>query len=238
MPRQINPHHIHIWQYPLTLTDEQLTRAWQVLNTRERERANRFVFAIHRHRFVAAQAGLRTMLSHYIKQSAAAITYDFGPHGKPELTADINPQQLRFNMSHSADMAVYALTLQHDIGIDIEQIKPRGYLHLAKRYFSVGEYQQLKNLPAEQLVHAFFHVWTQKEAFIKAIGFGFSYPLHDFTVNAKQPAQLITAKGYNAKQWQLQHIDVGNNNYCCSVATCQISTTIEQNRLKSISGPD
>ncbi len=151
------------------------------LNDSERERASRYVDAIHRSRFIAARAALRLVLGVVLGERPGAIQFRFNRYGKPYLAEPATP--IHFNLSHSAHRALIALACDHEIGIDIERIRSVDPLALAERYFSVAERARLSELAGQERLDAFFRGWTRKESYAKAIGQGFSYPLDAFDMS-------------------------------------------------------
>jgi 4'-phosphopantetheinyl transferase len=95
---------------------------------------------------------------------------------------------LQFNLSHSGDWALCAVTTAGEVGVDIERVRLRSQayrLKVARRFFSAHEYHAINS--------AFFSGWTRKEAYIKCHGKGLAIPLDTFTVSigAASPATLI-----------------------------------------------
>ena len=100
---------------------------------------------------------------------------------------------MQFNLSHSHEIIVYALTIGTPIGVDVEYPKHNiDYDGIAQRFFSINECRQLKALPVEDKKTAFYNAWTRKEAYIKAVGEGLSHPLDTFDVTLlpHEPARL------------------------------------------------
>jgi 4'-phosphopantetheinyl transferase len=117
--------------------------------------------------------------------------------------------ELRFNVSHSHGLALYAVTRRRKIGIDIERVRPiSGPEQLAARFFSAGENAELCALPEHVKHEAFFNCWTRKEAYVKARGEGLSLPLNQFDVslNPGEPARLLRVERdpQEAARWSLQ----------------------------------
>jgi 4'-phosphopantetheinyl transferase len=216
----IQPGEVHLWQQDLQISSDQFNRDWSLLNTEEQTKASRFVFARHRRRYVAAKAALRKLLAHYVTITPATIEFVHNAYGKPLLAARHNPCQLMFSVSHSAELAVYALTRQHEIGIDLERIRALEYLSLAKRFFAGREYQALMQMTSVELPASFFQVWTQKEAFIKALGLGLHYPLDQFSVNAVRPAGLNGWADGDKSQWTMLEVSL-TDDYRCHFTTPQ-----------------
>ena len=105
-------------------------------------------------------------------------------YGKPELVRTSREETLNFNLSHSHEAALVAVTLRRQIGVDIEYIKREfEWEEVAARFFAPGEVAGLRALPQEQQRRAFFTCWTRKEAYIKAKGGGLSIPLQEFEVS-------------------------------------------------------
>ena len=178
-----------------------------VLSEDEQERAARFVFDLHRNRYIACRSVLRSLLGRYLHASPAELVFDYTPYGKPEITGS----RIRFNVSHSEDRAIIALTLDDAVGVDVERLRPvQDCLGLAERFFSGPERARLESLPEELRNEAFLNCWTRKEAFIKAIGEGLSHPLDTFEVTLVpgKPARLVSAAGLTDPEqyWSLVNL--------------------------------
>nr|WP_241480417.1 4'-phosphopantetheinyl transferase superfamily protein [Legionella norrlandica] len=103
------------------------------------------------------------------------------------------------------------------MGVDIEQYSPRPYEGIAKNLFSEQEYQDLKKAPQSLKPALFFHVWAQKEAFIKASGLGLSYPTKEFNVPTSSPTKQLVDDPLHNMTWQLRSF---MPKVCCSGALC------------------
>lgn len=179
----LEPNTIHVWRISLHQNKNVIDRCKQVLSTSEVERASRFHFQRDRDRFVIAHGAIRQILGTYLKIAASDVPFHCGPHGKPEIAPRANCLDLRFNLSHSGEVAVAAVTRQLRIGIDIECVRPDiPCVEIAKRHFSADELASLKRLKADCQREAFFGFWTCKEAYVKARGRGLSVPLDAFEV--------------------------------------------------------
>ncbi len=120
---------------------------------------------------------------------------------------------LQFNMSHSADMALFAFTNGCEVGADIEQVRPiRDMQDVATRFFSSSEAAELATMPPDCSTGAFFACWTRKEAYIKAIGEGLSAPLDSFRVSLRpgEPARFVSINDDKdeAAAWSLHDLAV------------------------------
>lgn len=216
---KMEEHSVHLWQAFLPDLLVQLDDFSLLLNENEMERANRFHFEQHRSRFIIARAVLRHILSLYTDILPADIRFDLGPRGKPYLNQ--NKLDLQFNISHSHDMAVYAITKQAEIGIDIEKIEPNFNEDVAKRFFSAKEYAELLDLPESERINKFYSLWAGKEAIIKALGEGLYAPLADFSLDLFTNVQTVEIIHHRKMyQYHLQKFSV-QAEYASAFATSQ-----------------
>ena len=149
----------------------------------ERARAERYLFAKHSRRFVLARGTLRSILGGYLGVDAREIRFEEEAHGKPRLAGE-NRNGLSFNVSHSSDIAIYAVSAGRELGVDVERHRSRRATDgIMERFFAPGEVRALRSLPAAGRIQGFYDCWTRKEAFIKAIGRGLSFPLDGFEVS-------------------------------------------------------
>jgi 4'-phosphopantetheinyl transferase len=213
---QLDPHQIHIWIVNLTETRKDEDRLLGFLNEAERQRADRFVAALHRQRFIAAHGALRDILGRYLNCAPEEIQFTYSEHKKPHLSA-LNALKLEFNLSHSDQLAVCALTLHHAIGIDIEKMKISYNPNIAKRFFNQKEYQALLALPAQEKMAGFYRLWSRKEALIKALGKGLSLPLSSFSVSVLDKSEKVKLE---EKWWSLTSLAI-HPEYQSALATDQ-----------------
>ena len=181
--------------------DGQWEQFWPILSPQERARADRFVHDLHRRRFIVARGRLRQLLAHRLGDSPAMIGIS-AADGKPKLCERWARSGLRFNVSHSDELAVYAFARGREVGVDVELISdiPQEEA-LVARFYSPTERAALTALPCEQRKIAFFAWWTRKEAFLKALGCGLGYPLTNFsvTVDPDGPARITQINGSEAE---------------------------------------
>ncbi len=209
MHQVIGEDEIQIWLVSLEPPAAHLRYLQGLLSPDEQQRVARFHFERDRLRFIAGRGTLRCILSDYLGMPPESLEFRYGTNGKPALAEHCNPIDLRFNLSHSHEMALYAFLHHREIGVDIEHIHPVQNLEtIARRFFSAGEYETLRALPEEQKLEAFYNCWTRKEAYIKACGDGVSQPLDKFDVSLAldEPAQLLSIDGSQAEasHWYLR----------------------------------
>jgi 4'-phosphopantetheinyl transferase len=182
---------LQIWSTRLDRDRAQIDKFSQFLTAAERQRAAKFVNPLHGDRWIVARGSLRQILSQYLDLSPDRIEFNYGAQGKPAIAGS----QLQFNLSHSGDRAVYAISAQSPVGIDIESIHPIAAADLVDRFFSAAEQTIFHNLPIDLQQAAFFHAWVQKEAYLKACGTGLHTPLDkiEVSIDPRTPAAIISA---------------------------------------------
>ena len=208
----LEPEQVELWSISLDAPSRELRRLQQTLCAAERERAARFVFKRHRRRFVVAHDALRRILAGYVDVAAERLELEAGPHGKPALTPACGGDRLRFNLTHSHELALVAVGCGRELGVDVEHIRPLPDLEaIATRHFAAAEVEELLAMPPGNRTGAFFRCWTRKEAYLKALGDGLARPLGGFRVTlvAEAPARLVEVEGLpdEPRRWSLQHLD-------------------------------
>lgn len=208
-PNQLlaNKNEVHIWRSTLDLPGEKVEILAQTLSANEHKRAQKFHFEQDRQRFIVARGLLRTILGSYLAVPAASLEFDYGQYGKPE----IRETQIKFNLSHSKNLALYAITSDRNLGIDLEFIRPmKEAEQIAKRYFSPQENAIFQALSPNAKPVGFFHYWTRLEAYLKAVGDGLAAGNDNFD-------KTVATKKSRAKGWFL-HSFTPAANYIATVA--------------------
>jgi 4'-phosphopantetheinyl transferase len=200
---------VHVWRIALDQPEESLRRFRQMLDPDELNRAGRFHFEKHQRHFIVARGFLRSVVARYLETQPEALRFSYGAYGKPALASE---HVLRFNLSHSHQVALLAVALDAELGVDVEHIRADfASEDIARRFFSRAEVETFNALPKEEQVAAFFRCWTRKEAYIKAIGKGLSQALDafDVTLTADAQAELLRAEEDDVARWWMTDIDVG-----------------------------
>ena len=180
---------VELWTIPLDAGD--VARLWPELDAEEQARCARFHFERDRRRFTVAHAALNRLLARALGGPRGPLL--IGAEGKPRLASG----NLQFNLSHSGERALVALTRGPELGVDVEEMLPsRDLAALARRFFAPEEVRFLA--PAFDLA-AFYRVWSRKEAYLKARGDGLTHPLHAFDVSTG----LVAA---DAARWALRDL--------------------------------
>lgn len=187
---------VDVWRLQLDVPEERVGALRALLSPEELARAERFLRREHGRRFTVVHGVLRLILSKYLNAAPKAIEFRANEYGKPFLR---HKTPVEFNLSHSGELALLALTAGRAIGIDLEHYRERLEMEkISKRYFSSTEHNQLMKLPDGQREAAFYACWTRKEAYIKARGEGLSLGLDRFDVAfvpGAPPALLRSEEG-------------------------------------------
>lgn len=210
-PVMITRDEVHVWRATLDLPATQCEYLRQTLSTDEIERAERFFFERDRTHFIAARGVLRSILGQYVEIAPQQLRFTYSSYGKPALEHLEGQIDVRFNVSHSHGLALYAIACGRDVGVDLERIRPEvAGEEIAARFFAPQEYTALCAIPATARQQAFFTCWTRKEAYIKARGEGLSHALDQFAVSLTAYAPVtITTTGtatQDVARWSLQDL--------------------------------
>ncbi|RZK13103.1 MAG: 4'-phosphopantetheinyl transferase superfamily protein [Flavobacterium sp.] len=209
----LNDAEAHIWRVDLELDECLQSSLLKLLSPDEKDRARKFCFVKDSRNFIVARGILRSLIGNYLEINPSDISFQYSKFGKPSI-ADNN--SLQFNISHSQNMALFGFTKKFTIGVDVEFVNPNIEVRdIAANFFSRKEIQNLFALPAEQQTLGFFNCWTRKEAFIKAVGEGLSFPLDQFEVSLEpdKPAKLL-ATDWNPKavsKWSMYSLAAGTD---------------------------
>jgi 4'-phosphopantetheinyl transferase len=210
----LDRHEVHIWRIPLAQPAAAREALWPTLAPDERERAERFHFARDRARFIVARGVLRAILGRYLECEPGRLRFHYNQYGKPALAPDREAAGLSFNLSHTHDLALYALARSRAIGVDVEQLRDDlDHMAIAEQFFSLREVEMLRALPPEVRGSAFFNCWTRKEAYVKARGEGLSLRLDQFDVSLAPGAEVellgVASDQGERSRWSLRSIDPG-----------------------------
>jgi 4'-phosphopantetheinyl transferase len=175
---------VHIVSVRLDQEPQLANTLLALLSDSERARATRFHFERDRRRFIITRGTLRELLGAELGVAAQSVVLEHGACGKPHLGGAFAQSGLHFNVSHSGDLAVIGLSLGSEIGVDVEALQHlKDADDLVQQCFSRREREEYARALPDEKILAFFNCWTRKEALVKALGQGLSYPLHNFDVS-------------------------------------------------------
>jgi 4'-phosphopantetheinyl transferase len=210
---------VHVWR--VSLDESQSPKFEALLDDDERMRAARFRFEEHRNRFTVARGALRSILGCYLEVEPTVLQFSYGRYGKPELAEGFAPIAISFNLSHSGELMLMAVTRGREIGVDIELINQEfATSDVAERFFSRREILSLRTQPQQLQTEAFFNCWTRKEAYIKARGEGLSLPLDQFDVSLESSGASLLDNRITpgeVTRWSLRELHPAPA-YCAAVA--------------------
>jgi len=211
---RLGSNEVHVWRADLKFKASGLHSLQQILSADEKARARRFHFQKDREHFVVARGLLRTILARYLEMDPSQLRFWYSPYGKPALASEFGRNGLRFNVSHSHGIALYAMTCGRELGVDVEFNRTDlAEERIAERFFSPREVIALRALPANMQQEAFITCWTRKEAYIKARGEGLTLPLDQFEVSLEpgKPAAMITnVDPEEVARWSMQELTPGS----------------------------
>jgi 4'-phosphopantetheinyl transferase len=215
----LEPGHVHVWNASVSrlMTEETLLR--DVLDAQESERASRFRGELDRQRHLVAHGVLRLLLAEYASHPAESLRFEAEEHGKPRLSAP--ESNLSFNLSHSGDIVLIAVTVTARVGVDVEMMKARTADELnrvAEKVFALAEQRALQN-SGERHTQQFYSTWSRKEAYIKGTGAGIARGLDHFHVYDEQGSALSDVRDSRSPGAWWLHDLVPETGYAGALAT-------------------
>jgi 4'-phosphopantetheinyl transferase len=204
---QLNEANVHVWASRLNKPVDRISNLERTLSPDERARATRFHFDRDRNRFIVGRGLLRTIVGSYLDADPAQLRFAYSPRGKPHLTGASRPPKLNFNIAHSNDLILIALTRVDTIGIDVEWIDyALDFENIAGYFFTAHERETLLALPKGLRRLAFYNLWTRKEAYLKATGVGLAdFDKIDVSFLPDEPVQILSVQGnpQAAERWTM-----------------------------------
>lgn len=179
--KELSMFDIHIWCIDLDNCNDNIT----VLSEAEFERLNKFKLTINKKRYYTYRTALRRIISNYLNINPAKITFAKNKYGKPSLSSNLNEKNISFNISHSNEKLLIAVTLKNDIGIDLEYTSDnRKVFDISSQVFTSQELKLLESV--NNKVDMFYRIWTRKEAFLKASGYGMFMDMSKINIPIKK----------------------------------------------------
>lgn len=202
---------IKLWHGDIAATEVNYRRYWRLLDPAEQQHAIAIKNEQLHKRYVEIHAQLRIVLGDVTNSAPEQLRIHKTEYGKPYLP---DYSELAFNLSHTGNKVVVAIAHNCELGVDIEQCKPRKNLAaLVDKCLSEEEKSYWRQLPEAQQTSAFYCFWTRKEGFVKATGRGIALGLKQCVINPENPNELLRIPdGYGeASEWLIQDIDLGQS---------------------------
>ena len=188
---------IDVWSLLLPELRSELAACRDLLTDAEQERASKFIKTEDGDRFILCRGLLRWILADYLGEAPSALHFEHNENGKPFL----KDSEISFNVSHSRDRLLIAVTAGRTVGVDIEFRRDGLPMEsIAKRWFAPEELAFFQGL--ENPRDGFFDIWAKKEAFVKALGQGIFHELSSFCVPFPGNAGTIE------EGWRFQGLEI------------------------------
>jgi 4'-phosphopantetheinyl transferase len=161
-----------VWLVPVDLPPEVVARCRDVLDSSERERAAAFLSERDRQQYTVAHGALRLLAARELQVTPSALRWNPGAYGKPELAAPWSGAGLSTSLSHSADLVAVAIAVGRAVGVDIQHLAPRvDVVSMSARFYPPAEATYVATgRDASARADRFTHLWSRKEAVVKAAG--------------------------------------------------------------------
>ncbi len=204
---------VHVWRATLSSRPGDLLELRSILSPNERARADGFRAVRDRARFVAARSTLRRILARYIGERPEHLRFFYGPWGKPRLEPAARAQRIEFNVSHSGELALYAIADGRRLGVDVETIVPvtENDERLSRSWLSEQELGEMSTMDASARTRRLYSLWTRKEAYLKARGEGLSLAPDRVRVPRDSVGGSFESafESGAAQRWSLRELEAG-----------------------------
>lgn len=179
-----------------------------------------------------ARRTLLRILSEHFGLQGESLTLESGPNGTLFIRTQLADRVLRLSVSHCGDVALFAFSMDAQVGVDVERLNPSAdVLSLARRCLSAPERASLCEIPEGERVSAFYRCWTGKEAFSKALGSARRLPADAYAVgflpgDPPQVRILSPSAAGEADRWFVIPLTIGDRHFgaiACGHASPEIS---------------
>jgi len=207
---------IDVWHGDILSEEAGQQNYYELLNGDEKLKVASFIRPEIQKKYIKTRGVLRKVLAKYLDIKPQEIDIQIAEHGKPF----VENEELFFNLSHTANRLVIAVSNNSEIGIDLEQYKYRKNLQgLVKKCFSEEEKYFWESLSVQQQAMLFYQLWVRKEAFVKAIGRGIAVGLDQCVINPKQQTEFLSIPSeYGvAGDWKIVDVQLNKEDVCALV---------------------
>lgn len=203
---------VDVWRTTLDLPWVQVEGLARLLSDDEQERARKLRFERDRKHFIVARGILRRLLGCYVADRPKELQFTYGLQGKPALRRSRGQTSLRFNLTHSAGVALYAFARRWEVGVDIERLRPIPEADLIARHFLASTQGPVPNgLSEDERQRAFFRDWTRTEALLKAQTTGLSASVSQWPSARKMTSPPAENGRTDCDQWSVKDLPLGSD---------------------------
>lgn len=218
---RLSKDYIDVWLYDLRKLSSNTKQFYVLLSNDEQARADKLKIENKQQQYIITRGALRQRLATLTHGNPEDFIFKTLEYGKPVLNNNPDFKDLQFNVSHSYNFALIAVSLTNNMGVDIEKISnDSDHQALVTRFFSEIEQTEFQTIADINKVKAFYACWTRKEAFIKAIGDGITYRLNSFDVTIDPEIQISKINPHEpiSEIWYAQDLPVNNDYIACVVS--------------------
>ncbi len=215
-PEDTGPGFVDLYEIDMVQISRNSSHFLPYLSQKEHARAEKMVNQESRAFSVCSHGIRREILSRYLNINPVSISFHENIYGKPDINNQ-NPDALSFNVSHSKDRLIIGISMNREIGVDIQGIDDTVQVNkIAQRVFSKNDLDCLIQNKNESL-RTFYRIWTAREAYSKAVGMGFSLPYQDYPdfSNLKESAVIFGGE----RVWYLFRIAEMGEYECCVIVS-------------------
>ena len=231
-----NSHDVNIFYFCLDDRPRERERLYLLLSDDEKQRASRYRFDVHRHRFISSRGKLREILAVNSECRPEEINFGSGEYGKPYIRSPVGLRHIHFNASASGPIGAVAISTSTSLGFDLEKItngEERDFDLIIKNECTNEEYDwYMRCLDKTERNQAFYALWTCKEAYLKALGVGLNNELAGFSVNFVGDRPFISytrLEDNNKSDLFLYQMKITDGSIAClalAKADCNIKTIL------------
>lgn len=219
--RPLSNSEVHLLNVSIDTISSEIQSFIDVLSEDEVRRAAVYSLEKDRVQFIIGRGLLRIILGFYVDANPKELRFQYNEYGKPQLSEALLYNYISFNVSHSDNEIIYAISQGRKLGVDIERIcLDLEFNEVLKRFFSPKEQWIIKNSPSEKQVNTFYMIWTRKEAYCKAIGTGIVSHFERIDVTAgtgEANRYKVSGENIEEKYWVISDISI-DENYTAAVA--------------------
>ncbi|BCA37045.1 4'-phosphopantetheinyl transferase family protein [Bacillus cereus] len=222
---------IHIWTIDLSEFVNNERDLFNLLSVDEQITSKKFMFHKDYVNYVLRKAIQRKIISSYLNVMPCEVLYTFNPYEKPLL------QELFFNTSNSNNLFVLAISMELNVGIDVERINNSiDYDNVLEAFATKEEVDLFQNneFSSQEKRALFYSLWSSKEAYVKNLGMGLHYPLKQINLlNEILSSKLQKKNCFKYKNYKFINLNLSDE-YTVVLCTKDINSRLKLVKLRNI----